>query len=350
MTQETDAVHERVQHAVERSLGARVLRIEVLAPGLGLRRFARVHLAGGPAATLIARVEAPEDPAGRPAGSAVEPPLEPIRALLEREGLPVPRRFGADDGVDLLEDLGDLSLARVAPTLPAAERSALYREACALVPRMQRIRDPGGVAAFSRRLDATQLAYKGELFATHSLASRGRPATPAEREAVRRAFAHIAEGVAASPARLAHRDFQSANLHLREEPGGGRRLVMLDLQGAWLAPPEYDLVCLLRDSYVELPEAEIATHLEVTRAALPDRPDADIAQWRFALLTLARKAKDHARFLDLATRRGDSRGLAWLPTTLRHLRAAAQAAALRDPAIAPLAELIHALPESPCVR
>jgi hypothetical protein len=346
MTEGDDAVHERVRRAVERSLRARVLRIELLAPGLGLRRFARVYLSGGPAATLVARVEAPEDPAGRPAGIAAEPPQEPIRALLEREGLPVPRRFGADDGVELLEDVGDRSLARVAPELPAAERSALYREACALLPRLQRIRDPGGVAAFSRRLDAAQLAYKGELFARHSLASRGRDATPAESEAVRRAFAHIADVVAAAPARLAHRDFQSANLHLRAGSPGSR-LVMIDLQGAWLAPPEYDLVCLLRDSYVELPEAEIATHFEVTRVALPDQPDADTAALRFALLTLARKAKDHARFLDLAARRGDRRGLAWLPTTLRHLRAAV-AAAGRDPAVAPLAELIHELPESPC--
>ncbi len=347
MTQEDDAVRERVRRAVERSLRARVLRIELLAPGLGLRRFARVHLAGGPAATLVARIETPEDPAGRPAGIAAEPPLEPIRALLEHEGLPVPRRFGADDSVELLEDVGDRSLARVAPGLPATERSALYREACALLPRLQRVRDPGGVAAFSRRLDAAQLAYKGELFARHSLAARGSQATPAEVEAVRQAFARIADAVEAAPARLAHRDFQSANLHLREG-SAGQRLVMIDLQGAWLAPPEYDLVCLLRDSYVELPEAEIATQLEITRVALPDRPDADTAAHRFALLTLARKAKDHARFLDLAGRRGDRRGLAWLATTLRHLRAAALAASARDPALAPLADLIHGLPESPC--
>jgi aminoglycoside/choline kinase family phosphotransferase len=217
------------------------------------------------------------------------------------------------------------------------------------VPRLQRIRDPGGVAAFSRRLDAEQLAYKRDLFVRHSLAARGSQATPAEVEAVHRAFARIADAVAAAPARLAHRDFQSANLHLREA-SAGQRLVLIDLQGAWLAPPEYDLVCLLRDSYVELPETEIATHLEVTRVALPDRPDAETAAHRFALLTLARKAKDHARFLDLAARRGDRRGLAWLPTTLRHLRAAARAAAARDPAFAPLAELIHALPESPCAQ
>lgn len=347
MAPDEEALCERVRQAVLRSLGARVLRVTPLAAGLGLRRFARVELADGPAPTLVARVEAPEDPAGRPAGVPAEPPLEPIRALLEREGLPVPRRFGADAEVELLEDAGDRSLALLAPRLAAAERAALYREACALLPRLQRVADPGGVAAFRRRLDAAQLAYKGELFATHALAARGRPATPGERACVRDAFARIAAAVAAAPARLAHRDFQSANLHVREGPPG-RRLVLLDLQGAWLAPPEYDLVCLLRDSYVELSEAEIAEHLETTRRELPDRPDADTAAQRFALLALARKGKDYARFLDVAARRGDRRGLAWLPTTLRHLRAAARAAAAQDPAYRALAELVLSLPEPPC--
>jgi aminoglycoside/choline kinase family phosphotransferase len=341
------AVRERVRQALQRILSAQARRIELLPAGLGLRRFARVWLASGPAPTLVARVEAPEDPAGRPAGSAPEPPLEPIRALLEREGLPVPRCFGADGAVLLLEDVGDRSLASLAPALPAAEREALYREACALLPRLQRVSDPGGVAAFTRQLDAAQIAYKGELFAAHSLAMRGRPPTPGEVACVRDAFGRIAAEVSEAPRRLSHRDFQSANLHLRDAPPG-RRLVMIDLQGAWLAPPEYDLVCLLRDSYVELPEAEIAAHLEATRSELPDRPDPDTAARRFALLALARKAKDHARFLDVAQRRGDRRSLAFLPTTLRHLRAAARAAAQRDRAFRDLEALLRTLPESPC--
>ena len=51
------------------------------------------------------------------------------------------------------------------------------------------------MAAFSRRLDAAQVSYKGELFAAHSLASRGRDATDAERACVRDAFARIAAEV-----------------------------------------------------------------------------------------------------------------------------------------------------------
>jgi len=334
------------------ALGAELRGVEPISPGLGLRRFYRLALAGAGPRTAVARVEdpeAPEDPEGRPAGVPPEPPLEPIRGLLESRGLPVPARLAADPdaGIEVLEDAGDLSLAEAAGRAGAAERRALYAEACALVARLQQIREPApGVEAFRRGLDASLLRYKAELFARWSLpAALGRAPRPAEREAVRAGFAAIAESCAAAPRRLAHRDFQSRNLHLRPGAPPGARLVMLDLQGAFLAPPEYDLVCLLRDSYVELPEAEIDAHLETVRPRLPDAPEPEVFARRFALLTLARKGKDHARFLYAARTRGDRRWLAWLPTTVRHLRRAAGRARELEPRVAPLAELVEALPE-----
>ena len=48
---------------------------------------------------------------------------------------------------------------------------------------------------------------------------------------------------------------------------------MIDLQGAFLAPPEYDLVCLLRDSYVELEAEEVQEQLDRIRPELPDAPE-----------------------------------------------------------------------------
>jgi hypothetical protein len=169
-------------------------------------------------------------------------------------------------------------------------------------------------------------------------------------EAVRNAFRRVAAEAAAAPQRLAHRDYQSRNLHLCGDGRGGERLVMIDTQGAFLAPPEYDLVCLLRDSYVELPEEEVSWHLERIRPALPDRPDAESFARRFDLLTLTRKGKDHARFLYAASERGDLRFARHLSTTVRALRAAAARAARLDPSLAGLAEILDRLPESPCVE
>ena len=137
---------------------------------------------------------------------------------------------------------------------------------------------------------------------------------------------------------------------MREGAPRGARLRMIDLQGAFLAPPEYDLVCVLCDSYVELAETEIAEHCAAVRPALPDAPDAETFARRFDLLTLTRKGKDHARFLYAARERGDERFLAYAPTTVRQLKRAAARASVRDARLADLAALIHELPESPCAR
>jgi aminoglycoside/choline kinase family phosphotransferase len=330
------ATERRIRRLVREALGAEPRAIEWLTGQLGLRRFARVHLDDR---TLVARVDAPEDPASRPDGVPPEPPLEPIRSLLEREGLPVPARYGASDDIELLEDVGDRTLARAVANAPATRR-ALYAQACALVPRIQRIADPGSVEAFSRHLDDALFAYKADLFARTSLVDAG----PAAHRCVTDAFERIARAARRAPRRLAHRDFQSANLHVRDDGS----LVMIDLQGAFLAPPEYDLMCLLCDSYVELAREEIDAHLAVVRGALPDAPEPETFRHRFDLLTLSRKGKDHARFLSAARQRGDRRFLEHIPATVRHLRRAAADVAGRDADFEAFAELVHALPETPC--
>jgi hypothetical protein len=333
-------------------LGVGVLAVEPIPAGIGQRRFYRLRLAGAPG-SAIARVDAPEDPAGRPAGAAPEPPLEPVRALLERSGLPVPRSYASDParGIELLEDAGRESLRERFAAAPLAAGEALVARALDLVPKLQRLTDDGsGVAAFERRLDAALFRYKAELFAATSLPSAlRRSLSAAEAGVVNEAFAWIARLCAGAPERFAHRDFQSQNLLVRGAADGATALTLIDLQGAFLAPPEYDLVCLLRDSYLELSASFVSRQLERIRPALPDAPRGDEFALRFDLLTLTRKGKDHARFLT-AIARGDSRYQPFVARTATMLReAAARTRGISAP-LARLAELVSALPEEPpCV-
>lgn len=352
-TRETPSPAGELAAWAERVLGVPVVGVERVPAGIGLRSFYRLRFRGGPG-TAIARVDAPEDPAGRPAGAAPEPPLEPIRALLERAGLPVPRRWAADParGVELLEDGGPESLCdRFAKAAPG-ERRALVAGALDLVPRIQRLRDDGsGVAAFTRRLDAALFRYKAELFASVSLADAlGRAPSPAESAVVSDAFDWIARHCARAPQRLAHRDFQSQNLLLRGAPGGDPGWLLIDLQGAFLAPPEYDVVCLLRDSYLALDEPLVRSECERIRPLLPDAPSAEDFALRFDLLTLTRKGKDHARF-HVALGRGETRFRRYLAPTAAMLRGAAARTREVAAPLARLAELIACLPEeTPCAR
>jgi len=330
-------------------LGASVLAVEPIPAGIGQRRFYRLRLAGAPG-SAVARVDAAEDPAGRPAGAAPEPPLEPVRALLERAGLPVPRCYASDSsrGIELLEDAGSESLREHFGSVPLGAGEALVARALDLVPKLQRLADDGsGVAAFQRRLDAALFRYKAELFASTSLpAALRRSPSAAEIEVVIEAFAFIARLCADAKERFAHRDFQSQNLLVQRRPDGATRLTMIDLQGAFLAPPEYDLVCLLRDSYLELPASFVERQLERIRPLLPDAPRAEEFAQRFDLLTLTRKGKDHARFLT-AIARGDSRYRPFVARTATMLRESAARVRGVSAPLARLADLVSALPEEP---
>jgi len=381
---EPDAI---IAQLVGAEFGVAVSKIEPLRGALGFRNFSRVWLEASKnkrnsiPETLVARIEGSEDPGRRPAGALPEPSLEPIRALLEAEGLPVPRRYAADPerGVELLEDLGETPLADFARTASKADLESLYGEACELPPRLQRIQPRSQIANFERQLDAAQLHYKAERFARWSLGAE-RGASPAETRVVCDAFERIARAIREAPQRLAHRDLQSANLHIvdparrvaglprraidssdhaigsardaveptrtgvRERPA---RLVMIDLQGAFMAPPEYDLVCLLRDSYVELEDAALDAHLARVRPALPDCPDEETFRLRFDLLTLTRKGKDHALFRAVAAERGDDRYLRYLPATRRYLQKASDRVSSKLKEYSELNDLIQAIPEHP---
>lgn len=277
-----------------------------------------------------------------------EPALEPLRSFLAASSIPVPASYGGDADVVLLEDIGTLALWQVATGAGPAERRALYHEACDLVPRLQRLRAPAeSIPAFSRHLDATLFRYKAEFFIRWSLPSAlGRAPTSAEAAAVQEAFDFVAREAAGAPQRFAHRDLQGANVLIRPGAPPGARVVLIDVQGAFLAPPEYDLVCLLRDSYVELGDEEVSHQLARIRSALPDAPGAETFARRFDLLTLTRKGKDHALGFYHAAQRDDPSQVRFAPTCARYLRAAARRSAGLDPRLARLAELIEALPTS----
>lgn len=347
---EADApLEQRLQRVLAACGRGRALRVDPLTGGLGTRRFFRLTLAEGNGATLVARVEAEEDPGIRPSGAAPEPDLEPTRAILEDAGLPVPSSPGGGEGICLLEDLGDVTLCEVARDQTPAARRPRYEEALGLLPRLQRLRD-GRLPAWQRRLDPTLIHYKAQLFARWSLpVALGHESGPAETKVVTEAFAWIADELESAPRRLAHRDFQSRNLLLHARAHEPERLFMIDLQGAFLAPPEYDVVSLLCDSYVELEPGERDSLALWVRPRLPDAPDPELFSRRCDLITLLRKGKDHARYRQArASGRDPGYLLSATAAAARCLKRAAERVAGIDPRLADLAQLVLALPEGPC--
>ncbi|MCH7598315.1 MAG: phosphotransferase [Myxococcales bacterium] len=345
--------HNALDGLVKRNLSTAIVQIESIAPGLGNRRFFRLRLAetttAGQPASVIARAEAKEDPFKRAEGVPSEPPLAPLLEYLETAGIPVPKHYGgsAELAVELLEDVGSTSLEAEVGTASRALRLELYGEACSLIPRLQRLEPPQpSLPAFERRLDRPLFNSKAGRVAIWALPYwLGRDPSQAELEVVYATFSHIADVCEPAPMRFSHRDFKAANIHLRPEAPKGERLVLIDFQGAFMAPPEYDLVCLLRDSHVQLPIEDVMTQLEATRPALPDAPDPDVFNQRFTLLTLSRVAKDAAHYIRAFTAEGDSRYLGFLPAARESLREASSRAASWDPVLQRFADLVDELRE-----
>jgi aminoglycoside/choline kinase family phosphotransferase len=132
-----------------------------------------------------------------------------------------------------------------------------------------------------------------------------------------------------------HRDFQSRNLMLF-----GYQFFIIDFQDALLGPPQYDLVALLRDSYVELPtqtmEGLINYYLAQREKRKLNPMDPGGFRRHFFEITLQRKLKDAGRFQFIKTVKKNPNFLTHVPTSLKYVRDAFS----RLPEYQPLQQLI----------
>src|SRR5438093_12975703 len=116
--------------------------------------------------------------------------------------------------------------------------------------------------------------------------------------------------------------------------------VVIDFQDALQGPRQYDLVALLRDSYVELDRPLIDRMLKryLAQFAKEGGPQLDEREFVafFDLLTVQRKLKDAGRFVFIDRVRKNPSYLVHIPSSLGYVKAALQ----RQPALAEVAEIL----------
>jgi len=153
---------------------------------------------------------------------------------------------------------------------------------------------------------------------------------------VDREFEAISRALDAEPKGFTHRDYQSRNLMVL--PSGEQAVI--DFQDALLGPRQYDLVALLRDSYVELEPGLVDDMLRryLDRLAAEGGPRLDYPPFRatFDLLTVQRKLKDAGRFVFIDRVRKNPGFLPSIPASLRYVREAFS----RRPDLAQLQEIL----------
>jgi aminoglycoside/choline kinase family phosphotransferase len=242
-----------------------------------------------------------------------------VRELLAGYALPVPRILDHDAsrGIVVLEDLGDVTLQERLRSAAADAREDLYREAVDQLVRLQEAaaRGPQRAACFQVAFDIEKLSWELHYFEKHFLEGHcERELGVEDRATLGEAFHRLAAEIASWPRVLCHRDFHSRNLMSHEAT-----LYWIDFQDARMGPASYDLVSLLRDSYVDLPEAFVAERAEEFRQrALPGEAR-ELFQRRFDLMALQRNLKALGTFGYMASVRGIAVYLAYIPRTLGHV-------------------------------
>jgi hypothetical protein len=299
---------------IEAGLRRRGTRVVPLSGDASDRRYVRILLPDAPSQVL-----------------AVHPgtidfntfPFVNVCRLLSAMPVPVPRILAHSDrlGIIALEDLGDITLQAHVGVASPAEHAALYRQAVTFIHTIQHRGHElasDAYVPYGIRFDVDKLTWELQFFTKHFLeAYRGALLTESAREHLGREYAAIAGDLAREPAVLCHRDYHSRNLMLHHGS-----LHIIDFQDARMGPDTYDLVSLLRDSYVDFGEQQVEELIAffLARRGAAAEEDQDFRR-RFDLMALQRNLKALGTFGFQTTARGNTVYIQYIPRTLSYVRA-----------------------------
>ncbi len=294
-------------------LTARVTTVMPLTGDASDRRYFRALMKGGKPIVLALHQGAIE---------FATMPFVAVARLLQQIPVPVPAILHHSDelGVLGLEDLGDVTLQAHLGAATPAEHAALYRQAVSFIARMQQrgeaLRSPA-YPPYQIAFDVDKLTWELEFFVKHYLmAYKGASLTDVQREALRAEWSAIVAELAGEPRVLCHRDYHSRNLMLHEGS-----LYIIDFQDARMGPDTYDLVSLLRDSYVDLTGAQVDELIAFFLALKGDGQDEAEFRRRFDLMALQRNLKALGTFGYMTTTRNNTVYIQYIPRTLSHVKA-----------------------------
>jgi aminoglycoside/choline kinase family phosphotransferase len=314
---DTPSIQSRIdQFLHEAGLASQSPRVVPLTGDASDRRYFRVLLRDGPSQVLAVHPQAIE---------FERLPFANVARLFSAMPVPVPAILGHSNalGIIALQDLGDVTLQAHLGAASPAEHAALYRQAVTLIETLQRrgteLASPDYVP-YAIAFDVEKLTWELQFFTKHFLEGyRGGVLTPAAREALAGEYAAIAEELANEPRVLCHRDYHSRNLMLHEG-----RLYIIDFQDTRMGPDTYDLVSLLRDSYVDFTEQqvdELIAFFLALRGVAGAAPDASEFTRRFDLMALQRNLKALGTFGFQTAARANPVYIQYIPRTLTYARA-----------------------------
>jgi aminoglycoside/choline kinase family phosphotransferase len=247
-----------------------------------------------------------------------------IARHLRGKGVPVPEVYHHDmaRGWFIMEDLGDRHLQTEVMSTKGDRRRLIetYRKAIELLILIQVEGREGFDLAQTHNAPYDQrfmLAWESGYF--HSAFLKGYLGLDIPGEELRKELEELAQRAAeAQGGYFLYRDFQSRNIMVK-----GRKLGLLDFQGARLGPLQYDLASLLLDPYVELEGGVQEELLAYYLTRIQDRSTLDPQEFReeYLLVALHRNMQILGAFAFLTKDRGLKFFQSYIPPAVKSLRA-----------------------------
>ncbi|MDH3256308.1 MAG: phosphotransferase [Nitrospinota bacterium] len=252
-----------------------------------------------------------------------------IRILKFLQGihLPVPElfHFDAERGLLLLQDCGDLTLETHLHSADPATLKNWYLKAVHLLADMQieatQVID-ADCPAYHLKFDVEKLMWEMDFMLEHfiegTLQNNLKAAT---RKEIRKQLTALCTLLAEQTPWFTHRDYHSRNLMVHNNG-----LVLLDFQDARMGPSQYDLVSLLRDSYLPLPDVLVWELVDTFIQKKQEREKQPIDREEFIrifdLMSIQRNLKAIGTFAYQKKIKSNDRYMRYIAPTLEYVRQA----------------------------
>lgn len=315
--------------------GSAVNRIERLTGDASGREYFRIYPAQTPQTSLVLMHFDPgqalvsDEFVGRSAQRPRELPFITVQRFLQDAGLPVPHILldRVTQGRLWLDDLGDDTMYTTIQSAGESGLMDIYKEAINLLVQFQQVttarQDVFRREISAKTFDAELLLWECRHFVEWLLeALHDTTVTDPLKTSLEAMFDEVVAGITRMPYIPVHRDFQSKNIMIKDG-----QYHLIDFQDMLMGPVVYDLVALLRDSYVELSpeqldELLVYYHHRALAADIPLPGNPDAFMQLFNLQTLQRKMKDAGRFIFIDRVKHNDSFLQYIPATLRYVATA----------------------------
>jgi len=226
------------------------------------------------------------------------------------------------EGLVLLEDLGDLTLERKFWESQNHETSMpFYKQAIDEIIKIHYLTtaDKTDCTAFKMQFDTEKLLWEMNYGKTNLIEGICNfQLNEKLNQEITKIFTAICDRIHQEPKFIAHRDYHSRNLMIKFD-----EIRVIDFQDARLGAIQYDLVSLIRDSYVNMNDEMANTLINYYLEKAADYLPKDFSKEHFDLIyeiqTIQRCFKACGSFASFYQARNDKRYLKYITHTLKRV-------------------------------